>query len=334
MEDKKNVVSVADVMLRGASQVMFQNSPWCGLLFLIGIFVGSYEMGLPTAGWGALLGLFVSTMTGFVLRGSIEEGRQGLWGFNGILVGCALPMFLGNTLAMWLLLVLFSAMTTWMRRGFNRVMAPWNINSLTFPFVFLTWLVLLASRSLSSVPDAVVSASLLSQVASFADIHLVELPKYWLRGISQVFLIDSWVTGILFLVGLALSNIRAAVWAAIGSALGLLLAIAGGAPISSISEGLYGFSPVLTAIALATAFYRPGLRSALWSLVGIIVTVVVQAAMHVMLAPLHLSVLTAPFCVTTWLFLLPHLSLDGGPAPDHSSWRAEERSKLTFRYRR
>ncbi len=330
MEKTKNSASVVDIMLRGASQVMFQNSPWCGLLFLTGIAAGAGSAGTPTVAWGALLGLCVATLTGFVLHGSIEEGRQGLWGFNGILVGCALPTFMDNTLTMWLLLVLFSAMTTWMRRGFNRVTAAWNINSLTFPFVFMTWMVLLASRTLAQVPDDVVTADAVSAVASFGGFGFREGVQAWLRGISQVFLIDSWVTGLLFLAGLAMSNLRAAFWAGLGSALGLCAATALGAPAPAVAAGLYGFSPVLTAIALATAFYRPSWRSAVWALVGVVVTVLIQAAMHVMLAPLHIAVLTAPFCVTTWLFLLPHLPLDENPAPDHSKWRAEERNRISL----
>ncbi len=312
-----------DIMLRGASQVMFQNSAWCGVLFLVGIAVGSLKMGVPAAGWGALVGLAVATLTGLVLHGSPDEGRQGLWGFNGVLVGVALPMFLGNTPAMWFLLVLFAAMTTWMRRGFNRVTAAWNINSLTFPFVFLTWLVVLSSRALAAVPDGAAADALTVHAASFATVPLVRMPEYLLRGISQVFLIEDWVTGALFVAGLALSNVRAALWALLGSALSLVMAIACGAPQSAVESGLYSFSPVLTAIALATAFYRPSWRSALWALVGIVVTVMVQAAMHVMLLPFGLSVLTAPFCLTTWLFLLPHLPLDENPTPDHSSWKSK-----------
>jgi urea transporter len=101
-----------------------------------------------------------------------------------------------------------------------------------------------------------------------------------------------------------------------------------GVPHHAISAGLYGFSAVLTAIALATVFYRPCLRSAIWALFGIVVTVFVQAAMNIWVEPYSIATLTGPFCVTTWLFLLPMFKLDEAQ-PDHSSWGAEIKQHLS-----
>ena len=92
-----------------------------------------------------------------------------------------------------------------------------------------------------------------------------------------------------------------------------------GMPVEHIDQGLYSFSAVLTAIALASVFYKPSWRSAMWATLGILVTVVVQAAMNVWVQPFGVATLTAPFCITTWLFLLPLLKFDE-QHPDHSQW--------------
>ncbi|MDE6109844.1 MAG: urea transporter, partial [Muribaculaceae bacterium] len=84
-------------MLRGAGQVMFQNNVWTGLLFIIGIFIGAYIENMPEVAWGALVGLVVSTFAGYIFGLPESDGDQGLWGFNGILVGCALPTFRANS---------------------------------------------------------------------------------------------------------------------------------------------------------------------------------------------------------------------------------------------
>ena len=146
-----------------------------------------------------------------------------------------------------------------------------------------------------------------------------EAVQVWLRGISQVFLIDSWVTGLLFFLGLAVSSRWAALWALVGSALSMGMAVVMGMPVEHIDQGLYSFSAVLTAIALASVFYKPSWRSAMWATLGILVTVVVQAAMNVWVQPFGVATLTAPFCITTWLFLLPLLKFDE-QHPDHSQW--------------
>jgi urea transporter len=96
----------------------------------------------------------------------------------------------------------------------------------------------------------------------------------------------------------------------IGSALSLLWAALYGAPLHEVWHGLYSYSAVLTAIALGCTFYRPGWRSALWTVTGILVTVVLQGAFDSWLRPWGLPSLTAPFCVATWLFLWPRLDWD------------------------
>jgi len=322
------------MLLRGAGQVMFQNNVWTGVLILCGIFVGSAVGGNILVGWGALLGLVVSTLTGFVLNLPYGDGEQGLWGFNGILVGCAFPTFLDSTPWMWFSLALCASLTTWVRTGFNKIMVQWKVNSLTFPFVFCTWMFLLGARAMHALPAVHAGTSgSVSAFVSMYDAELWDILVYWLKGISQVFLIDSWIAGLLFLAGLLVSDRWAALWAAVGSAAGTAAAMIFQASGSDISSGLYGFSPVLTGMALATVFYKPSLRSAFWAIVGIVVTVFVQAAMNVFLVPFGISSLTAPFCVTTWLFLLPMLRLDEHE-PDHTLWngkksvRAKEVSNL------
>lgn len=307
-------------MLKGAGQVMFQGNTMTGLFFLLGILWGAIAEGRPSVMIGALVGLITSTLTGYLLNQPDNDGKEGLWGFNGILVGCAFPTFLGNTPQMWFALILCAALTTWVRTGFNNVMAPWKTNSFTFPFVFCTWIFLLASRMLQGMPPESLSAPELTQHwDAHVELSLGTILVYWLKGISQVFLINSWVTGILFLIGLYLSNKWAALWASIGSMVSLLTVLYFHGAGNDIVNGLYGFSPVLTAIALGCTFYRPNLRTAIWALLGVLVTVFVQAGMDILMLPFGIPTLTAPFCIATWLFLLPMYAFDE-KTPNHSHW--------------
>lgn len=315
-----NLVGYIQAMLKGSGQVMFQGSARTGLLFLIGIFWGAYHEGQGVVAWGAVVGLIASTVAGYVLRQPADDGAEGLWGFNGILVGCAFPTFLGNTPLMWLALIICSMLTTWVRTGFNNVMAPWKVNSFTFPFVFTSWIFLFAARVLQGMPPEYMSApELTSHLSTTLDLSFGSLVIYWLKGIAQVFLINSWVTGIFFLVALFISNRWAAFWAAVGSALSLAVVLLYQGAGSDIANGLYGFSPVLTAIALGCTFYKPNWRSAIWALTGIIVTVFIQAGMDAMMMPFGMPTFTAPFCLATWLFLLPLYKFDD-KEPDHSNW--------------
>lgn len=126
---------------------------------------------------------------------------------------------------MWLAIVIFSSMTTWVMVGLNHLLAHYKVSSFTFPFVLTTWFVLMAARIMHGLPDSGLGApELPGNFSSAFDTGFKDLVIYWLTGIGQVFLIKSWVTGLLFLIGLAISNYWAAIWAAIGSALALAVA--------------------------------------------------------------------------------------------------------------
>ena len=103
MADSDPLVRTADTLLRGAGQVMFQDSAWCGLFFLLGIGWGAWKEGIPEVGIGAVLGLIVGTLAAYILNAPRADIRKGLHGYNGILVGCALPTFFGPTPTCWVL---------------------------------------------------------------------------------------------------------------------------------------------------------------------------------------------------------------------------------------
>lgn len=297
--------------LRSAAQVMFQRSALCGVLFVAGIVAGAIHSGSTAPMWGAVVGLTTALITARILGYAKSEIADGLWGFNGILVGCALMTFLAPTLYGWCAVVLCSAMTTWVKRGLDRVGAPLGVGSLTFPFVLCTWIFLASSRMLAALDPVALAHPMLPEsflhIATHLPNHISvgELVVWTLRGISQIFLIDSWLTGLLFVVGLAVASPMAALWAVVGSAVGTCGALLLGAPATAIAHGMYGFSPALTALALGVALLPRSPRGALWALVGTVGTVFVQASMNVLLAPVGLPTLTAPFCLTTWLFMLP-----------------------------
>lgn len=312
-------------IFRGIGQVMFQNSAWTGLLFLTGIFWGAYASGTPQVAWGALVGAIVSTLTGWAMAQKKADGLDGLWGFNGTLVGCAFPTFLGTTWLMWLCLILCAGLSTIVRRGFNHVMAPWKINSLTFPFVFTTWVFLLASRMLAGMPPiGEATPELPGEVVTAFSHDFVDLVVYWLKGISQVFLVNNWVTGIFFLAALFVCDRWSCLWAAVASAISLGVAILFHASGSDIADGLYGFSAVLTGIAMGSVFYKTvNWKIAALTVLAIVVTVFVQAAMDAFFKPWGIATLTGPFCITTWLFLLPAYKLSNIFSP-HTEWKFRE----------
>ena len=49
--------------------------------------------------------------------------------------------------------------------------------------------------------------------------------------------------------------------------------------------------------------------------------------MDTLMAPWGIPTLTAPFCIATWMFLLPLYKLDGQDHPDMRDWKKKDGKK-------
>lgn len=290
------VVHFIDVCLRGAGQVMFQNNPLTGLFFLVGIFWGAYSAHMISVGIGAVLGTIMGTLTAYALRAPRENINMGLHGYNGILVGCALPTFFAATPLLWGYIVAGSIFSTVLMMAVSSMLRTWKVSAMTGPFVITTWFLMLAAYNFGNIQIISLPHPAISVQPAASDLFALNMEQFWraaFAGVSQVFLINNVITGILFLIGLAVSSIWAAVFAFVGS----------------IIAGLFQFSAVLTAIGLGTTFYNPNWRVVCYTFLGTVFTVVAQGALNVLLNVYGIPTLTFPFVVAAWIFLLPNIDL-------------------------
>jgi urea transporter len=302
-----------DITLRGIAQVMFQNNPLTGLLFLAAIGWGSYASGVLQVAAAGLLAVIVANLTAQWLRVDAALLASGLYGYNGVLVGLALATFLAPGPLLWVYVVLGGAVSVIAMLGTAQALKPWGVSALTFPFVITTWLLLLATYGFSGLTGtALPSSDVVVPFQSYEanPLQLVDLVQGVFLSISQVFLKASGIAALLLLAGLAVNSLAAAAFALGGAILAVLTAHLFGAESELITDGLLGFSPVLTAIALGTVFYQPSWRVGAYTALAAVFTVITQAALNVALTPFAIPALTAPFVVVTWLFLLPRQCLE------------------------
>lgn len=311
------VLRFVDVNLRGIGQVMFQDNPLSGLLFFVAIGWGSWVSGMPQVAIGGVVALVAATLTAQWLRVEVAALWAGLYGYNAYLVGLALPTFLAPSPSLWGYVALGGVVSVTATLGISNMCKPWGVAALTAPFVLVTWLFLLATYAFVAV-----KGSGLPMVDVVAPIDPTEanplvlgaFVQGVLKSIGQVFLKASPVATLLLVAGLAVNSIAAATFAVAGAIVAVIAAHALGAESGLITGGLMGFSPVLTAVALGTVFYKPSLRVAIYTLVGTIFTVIVQGAMNVFMTPFGVPTLTGPFVLATWLFLLPRQTFEQAQA--------------------
>jgi len=309
-----SVLRFVDVNLRGIGQVMFQDNPLSGALFLAAVAWGSFAAGVPQVLFGGLVAVVAATFTARWLRVDPASLRAGLYGFNGFLVGLALATFVAPGPLLWAYVILGAAASVVAMSATVHVARTWDMPALTFPFVLVTWLLLLATYGFAGLAGTALPAA--GVVVPFESVAATRLDagafvQATLLSISQVFLKGSVIAALLFLAGLAVNSRAAAIAALAGAIVAVITAHLLGAESDLVTGGLLGFSPVLTAVALGTVFNRPGLRVAAYAALGTVFTVVAQAAMNVALTPLAIPALTAPFVLVTWVFMLARPALAG-----------------------
>lgn len=290
--------SVLTMTLSGIAQIVFGRRPVTALLIILAVIGAALtDAAPPQAIAGLLAGAVIGTMTGAALKGRTPALAAGLYGFNPALAGLAAAMLLRMDTAGWVLAAIASGAAAILAIALHRLLSPLRLPVLTAPFVLATWAALLADRHLFA-PHRTVAGPAAPLAGGLVDAVL--------RSLSQIFLIaDPWA-GILVLGALAALSRRAAVLGLGAALLSALAATALGLPADQIDAGLWGYSPVLTALALGTGLPlpgRPATRLAI-ALAGAVATIPVQMALGAAIAPAGVPVLTAPFVLTTWAALL------------------------------
>lgn len=262
----------------GFSQVFLLQSALSGALILAGLFCNSWQLALL-----ALLGCLVSRAVASLWRDTKSEIADGLYGFNGTLVGIAIGVYWEISWLSILLLVIGAALSTWLARAFRRHA---QLPGLTAPFIIAVWALLLVSLL---APQGV---GLLDSAA-----QLEEGQPLWRRlgvalgdSVGQVMFQANVLTGILFFLAIAWESRRKALYALLGALIPML--VIPFVPEAVWREGLLGYNAVLCAIYWAGT----GERRLLYALLSVVLSVLLELlALYAGLIPL-----TAPFVLSVW----------------------------------
>lgn len=293
--DRRAVVAFLDSCLRGVGQVIFMNNPVSGALIFAGIWVASPWMFVCT-----LVGLVAATGTAVLLRQPCTAVRAGLFGYNGALVGAAVSVFLQPAWSGELLALASGggAASVIVTMAWGRTIGRSGIPALTFPFNLvalpLLWL-WLPGPGASEAASAAARAGLWSTSTAAEGLF---------RGISQLFLADGVIAGLLILAGIFVCSRIAGITALVGAAVGGLVGTSLGADPADIQRGLWGYNAYVTAVAIAGIFLVPSRGSALSGLAAAVAATLVFWTLSPLLGQWGLPALTLPFCIATAATLL------------------------------
>ena len=271
------------LVLRGCSQLCFQTNELTGLFFLAAVLIAS-----PLAAAYMLVAATLAPAGRMLLgdRGAVLE--TGLPGLNPCLIALSLPAFFHTgwtDVAMWGVLVVSVACTVLLTRLF---VAFLQFPTLALPFLITFW-VLFALAPKLGIPQP-----LAFRPAEYTGLQPLRAVLSSLG--DAIFSPNIW-SGLLFLVGVLLSDWRHGLLALFGAVIGTVVSYYHREVVDSagINLGLYGFNGVLTAVSVFV-FCGGQLRLAI--LGAILATMLTPAVVD-----FGVQALSAPFVLTTWLML-------------------------------
>lgn len=309
------VLDFVDYSLRGVGQVVFMNNPITGLAILVAMWIASAWLG-----FGGTLGLVVSTLTALILGMDRPAIRAGLYGFNGVLVGAALATFLGPEWSAGVMgyIVAVSAFSTILMAVLAKIfLGTWGVPAFTLPFNFATLIFLIAALQFKfghvgpligpdtpAVAGQKVPTGLRETLTSASVIDVEGVYNAIFRGIGQLFFADKPLSGVIMILGILVCSRIAAVFALIGSTVGMLTGFVVGANGFAIYHGLWGFNSFDACLAVGGVFFVLSWRSGLLAVACAIATAILFAAIGSFFVPWGLPALTLPFCFGTLAFVL------------------------------
>jgi len=268
---------IANALLRGMGQIMLQDNAIAGALFLLGILANSWQMFLA-----ALLGVASGTAVAYLLKYDEKDIAHGLYGFNAALVGVGLLFFFQPSAMLIALIIAGSALSTILMNFMHkRKMSPY-----TFPFILSTWIIIALASA---------TGILAPQLPSPTAPALLDIISSLSLGLSQVMFQANILTGALFLAAILANSRASALFALLGSLVGMLAALALSFPLGLISIGIFGYNGVLCGIAFAGSKKHALTLAIASSALSVLILSAFSAS--------GIPALTAPFVFSTWIML-------------------------------
>lgn len=271
------------IVLRGISQLCLQTNELTGLFFLAAVFIAS-----PIASAYLLVAAILGPLGRILIGERREVLATGLPALNPCLIALSIPVFFNTgwtNIGMWVVLILCIASAVLLVRLFLRI---FSFPIIALPFLIIFWILWAIEPHVSFLQPSEL------HLAAYHTFHPVVAVLYSLG--QAIFSATLW-SGVLFLIGVLLSNWRHGVVALLGAIIGTFVAYyySNVAP-ESANLGLYGFNGVLAAVAVFVTCQGKLRLSILGALLA---TIFIP-----LIADFGVQTLSAPFVFTTWLMIL------------------------------
>jgi len=279
----ENEIPFYRIALRGVSQMCLQTNELTGLALIVAVLIVS-----PISS----VYLVIAAVLGSLLRRLIGERKEvlstGLPSLNPCLIALSLPAFFDTgwaDIGMWVVLLACIVAAVLLVSLFLRIL-PFPMIAL--PFLIIFWVLWAIEPHVSFLEPAKLN------LVPYHTFHPVIAVIF---SLGQAIFSPSILSGLLFLLGVLLSNWRHAVVALIGAIIGTTVAFYySHVSPEGVNIGLYGFNSVLASIAVYVTCGGSIRLSLLGALLATIFIPVISS--------FGVQTLAAPFVLTVWVIIL------------------------------
>ncbi|GAB2568677.1 urea transporter [Spirosoma areae] len=253
---KDTVKTLLEGVLHSYAQLFFTQSNVTGLFVLAASFTN------PQVGLWGLTGALVCNVLGLLLRTNRDLLKQGMVGYNGVLVSLGMASALQVNGAFFGLFGVACVLTVWLSIAFFHQMGRANLPSLSLAFLGAYWVVMMAVAGFSELHSQPISSEM---PAHWYDVGqqwpLPDWVRYYLQSLGGILFQGNVVAGLLIVAGLVWASRISFTVSVLGFLAGYgFFSALGGNPIH-ISDHFIGFNFILTAIALGGFLYIPNWRT-------------------------------------------------------------------------
>ncbi|GAB3908854.1 hypothetical protein GCM10028803_45320 [Larkinella knui] len=305
---KNTVKTLLAGVLPSYAQLFFTQSNVTGLLVLAASFTN------PAIGFWGLAGAVLCNLLGLVMRTNPVLLKQGLLGYNGVLVSLGLASTLQPNGAFLGLFGAACLLTVMLSRAFFHQMGQTRLPSLSLAFVVVYWIMLLAIGGFSELKLLPVSTEQPTRWYGFSQQGpLPDWIRFYLQSLGGILFQGNGMAGVLIVAGLLWSSRISFTLSVLGFLAGYGFFSSLGGNSLHVSDHFIGFNFILTAIALGGFVYIPNWRTYGLALLVMPVVVVLTVAGTNLFGQAGLAVVSLPFVTVVPLVL--YVLRQGGPIP-------------------
>ena len=296
-------------ILLSYSQIFFStNLLFAGLLFIVS-FIDVY------IGISGLIAVVTANVFAYVFGFNNNNIKNGLYGFNALLVGFGIGVYFKLSILLLLLIVFVAIFTLLISIALEGVFTKYGLPFLSIPFLIAIWTFYLASKEFTYLGISQRGVYYLNDLYNLGGQKLVDaynwinsvyIPKsikIYFISLSAIFFQYNVLTGILISTGILIYSRISFILSLLGFYAAYIFYIIIGSDITQATYLYIGFNFILTSIAIGGFFIVPSKTSYLSSILIIPMVVILTVSLSVIFSIYGLSVYSLPFNIVVILFI-------------------------------